>query len=460
MTFKNRREAGRLLAERLLIELQAQPGPDAPEYLVVALPRGGVPVALEVARALKAPLETLMVRKIGAPGNPEYGIGAVVEGGFHWIDERRAREAGAPPSDLSRSIESELAEAQRRVQLYRPNSAVRSIEARIREKNVILVDDGLATGVSARVACRFLKQMGAARVILATPVCVPETARALRSEADSVVCLREPSGFGSVGQFYEDFSQLTDDEVLADLAEARNIESRSALDTEIEIPLHIPDADDSPGCLSGRLLLPASSCQGLVIFAHGSGSSRRSPRNLEVALTLRAQGLGCLLFDLLTETESRDRRLVFDIPLLASRLKQVHAWVRTQASLKSLPQDLPIGFFGASTGAGAALWAAADLGEDVAAVVSRGGRPDLAASRLSQVQAPVLLIVGGADAEVLRLNELALRDLGQGALKVVTGATHLFEEPGTLSQVSELAGQWFAHWFRGAANSSPLAYSA
>jgi putative phosphoribosyl transferase len=179
---------------------------------------------------------------------------------------------------------------------------------------------------------------------------------------------------------------------------------------------------------------------GVVLFAHGSGSSRHSPRNQLTARTLQAHGFGTLLFDLLTPEESSDRRNVFDIGLLAGRLLAATQWVRGQDDVGRLPR----GYFGASTGGGAALWAAADPDNDVAAVVSRGGRPDLAGARLSSVRCPTLLIVGGADLEVLELNRGAGTRLRcPWELAIVPGATHLFEEPGAMREVDSLAAQWF-----------------
>jgi len=191
--------------------------------------------------------------------------------------------------------------------------------------------------------------------------------------------------------------------------------------------------------LRGALAIPQNA-RGLVIFAHGSGSSRFSPRNGFVAAALRERGLATLLMDLLTEDEAQDRRNVFDIPLLAERVVEAIDWAAAEPSLR----HLPIGLFGASTGAAAALVAAAERSQRVRAIVSRGGRPDLAGEALDHVRTPTLLIVGGLDFEVLNLNRMAARHLAAARLDVVPGATHLFEEPGTLEQVVELAAEWFA----------------
>ncbi|CAF0694029.1 dienelactone hydrolase family protein [Candidatus Methylacidithermus pantelleriae] len=199
--------------------------------------------------------------------------------------------------------------------------------------------------------------------------------------------------------------------------------------------------------LPGELAVPKGA-RGLVVFAHGSGSSRHSPRNRFVAERLQQTGAATLLFDLLTAEEEREDRETaefrFNIPLLTERLLQAIAWCRQQKELAALR----LGIFGASTGAAAALAAAAELGEEVDAVVSRGGRPDLATGALGRVKAPTLLIVGEWDELVLELNEQALQQLScERKLVVIPGASHLFEEPGALEQVAELAAQWFSsHW--------------
>ena len=199
--------------------------------------------------------------------------------------------------------------------------------------------------------------------------------------------------------------------------------------------------------LTGDLALPANA-RGLVVFAHGSGSSRFSPRNRRVAERLQRNGLATLLFDLLTEREDeldeRSGELRFDIPMLADRLVAIVEWLRR------LPETaaLPIGLFGASTGGGAALAAAARI--DIAAVVSRGGRPDLAGAALPHVTAPTLLIVGGSDTPVIQMNRHAQAHMrAHVVLEIVPGATHLFDEPGTLDRVADLAGAWFDRYLGG-----------
>lgn len=210
--------------------------------------------------------------------------------------------------------------------------------------------------------------------------------------------------------------------------------------SEVRSQVRIPAGSHT---LAGELAIPEAA-KGVVLFAHGSGSSRFSGRNRVVAVELRRAGLGTLLFDLLSaEEESADKttgRFRFDVALLAERLAAATVWLKSSGRAA----DLPVGYFGASTGAAAALVASAALGGAVRAVVSRGGRPDLAGGALLDVQAPTLLIVGGRDPEVLELNRNALASLRCPAeLVVIPGATHLFEEPGTLAEVSNLAAGWF-----------------
>jgi putative phosphoribosyl transferase len=213
----------------------------------------------------------------------------------------------------------------------------------------------------------------------------------------------------------------------------------------LHVKIHLADGR----WLNGDLTVPEQ-VHGLVIFAHGSGSSRLSPRNRQVAATLQQGQLATLLLDLLTADEDvadqRHGRLRFDIDLLAERLENARQWANAQDSLVALPK----GYFGASTGAAAAIQAAALSPPDIKAVVSRGGRPDLAGAALSEVNCPVLLLVGGRDRTVISLNREAYEQIpGYKKLKIVEGASHLFEEPGTLEQVADEALQWFRTYLRG-----------
>ncbi len=391
--------------------------------VVVGLPRGGVPVAFEVARALDAPLDVIIVRKLGLPAQPELGMGAIGEDGTRVLNRRVLDAARVTDRELAVVEARERSEVERRARRFRGDRARLSLVGR----TVIVVDDGLATGGTARAATHTVRALGAARVVLAVPVGSPDSVRSVSEDADDVIVLHSPPDLRSIGEWYVDFAQTPDDEVVALLAAAR-----PARQGEVSI--------EAVGVrLSGHLTLPEAA-PGVVLFAHGSGSSRHSPRNRAVARMLNEAGLGTLLFDLLTPAEADERANVFDVGLLARRLRGATAWLDAQPGC----QGLRVGYFGASTGAGAALWAAADPKADVSAVVSRGGRPDLAGARLAAVRTPTLLIVGGLDLEVLERNREAERLLNcEHKLEIVPGASHLFEEPGTLERAAQLATEWF-----------------
>ncbi|MFJ9455691.1 phosphoribosyltransferase family protein [Kitasatospora sp. NPDC101447] len=464
--FADRTDAGRRLAARL-----GHVG--GPGTVVVALPRGGVPVAAVVARALDAPLDICVIRKLGVPYQPELGMGAIGEDGVRVLNEQVIRLASVTDGQLAEVERRERAELERRARRYRGDRP----SADVRGRTVVVVDDGIATGSTARAACRIVRARGAARVVLAVPVAPRDWTDRLEEVADELVCVDTPSPFFAIGEFYADFSQTEDAEVLRLLSEARTREQERAREQEreresdpgspaaasagVDRELVLPAAGV---LLAGRLTVPPDA-RGVVVFAHGSGSGRHSPRNRYVAEYLNRAGLATLLFDLLTEAEEADRRNVFDVGLLGSRLTAVARQLnpRSDAPPESgtvpgsdappgsatVPETrgLPLGLFGASTGAAAALHTAAELGPAVRAVVSRGGRPDLAGAEvLGRVSAPTLLVVGSLDTTVLDLNRRAGSRLRcESELSVVPHATHLFEEPGTLDQVAELARNWFLH---------------
>jgi putative phosphoribosyl transferase len=425
--FRDRRDAGRRLAVRL-------EGLRDQEPVVLGLPRGGVPVADEVARLLDAPLDVIVVRKLGVPFQPELGMGAIGEDGVRILNHDVLRVAHIGADELGHVEARERAEVEARAVRFRGNRPRIDLTGR----TAIIVDDGIATGGTARAALQVARVHGAARVVLAVPVAPPSTVQELATEADEVVCLEAPARFSAVGEWYEDFSQVSDDEVvkLLTAAATRGLGDPPADAAEAgrddDVELRVGSVR-----LFGHLTIPRAPI-GLVLFAHGSGSSRHSPRNRFVAHVLNQHRLATLLFDLLSPDEEIDRRNVFDVGLLAERLVAATEWTRRQYD------SVPVGYFGASTGAAAALWAAADQGNQVGAVVSRGGRPDLARPRLGEVTAPTLLIVGGRDETVIQLNREAERWLRcEHRLEIVPGATHLFEEPGTLETVATLATEWF-----------------
>jgi putative phosphoribosyl transferase len=428
--FQDRADAGRQLGLRLAY-LRGQ------DAVILGVPRGGVPVAFEVAIALDAPLDVIVVRKLGVPSQPELAMGAIGEDGVYALDRRVLSVTRVKQEELRSVEQRERAVLEDRVGRFRAGRDRIDLNGRI----AVIVDDGIATGSTARVACGIARKLGAARVILAVPVASADVLAKL-TEPDEVVCLATPRQLTAVGYHYRDFSPTGDDEVawLLDAATDRLQSAASAtgnpgLDEDVQI--------HSDGLwLQGHLHLPESAA-GVVVFAHGSGSSRHSPRNRFVASTLQRAGLATLLLDLLSPGEALDRANVFNIELLARRLTAATGWLGNRPDTASCR----VGYFGASTGAGAALWAAAEQGEQIGAVVSRGGRPDLAGAGLALVRAPTLLIVGSADHRVLELNRRA-RALMRctNRLELVQGATHLFEEPGTLGEAAILARDWFVQY--------------
>ncbi|MGW7662537.1 phosphoribosyltransferase family protein [Streptomyces sp. NPDC054756] len=473
MRYDDRRTAGRLLAG----ELAELPGLRGRDTVVLGLPRGGVPVAAEVARSLGAPLDVLVVRKLGVPGRPEWAFGAIGEHGVRVLNQDVMAAADITSSALESVEAAERAELERRVRAYRRERKPVPVAGR----TAVVVDDGLATGATAEAACRVVRGQGAARVVLAVPVAPERSVARLRQVADAVVCPSTPWDFGSVGAWYRDFAQVPDAEVVSLLARTGGPDppagdgtpgTATAVEREVRVPAtgtgapDPPAEDNSPDTaatverevrvpaagahLGAQLGVPGGATVA-VAFAHGSGSGRHSPRNRYVAAALHRAGLATLLLDLLTDAEAHDRHNVFDILLLARRLHAASVWLRAETGL-------PVAYFGASTGAAAALEAAALSGSGIRSVVSRGGRPDLATpAALTRLRAPTLLIVGSRDREVLSLNRLAADRMHcEHRIAVVPGATHLFEEPGALRTVAELARDWITgHVGRPATGASP-----
>lgn len=452
---RDRTEAGQQLAK----QLSGYAG--RTDVLVLGLPRGGVPVAYEIAQALQAPLDVFIVRKLGVPGQKELALGAIASGGVRVLNDDVVWSLAIDEEMIDAVVAKEAQELARREQIYRGARPPLAVQG----KTVILVDDGVATGATMRAAITALRTQQPAKLIVAVGVAPPETCQELEQQVDELVCLLQPEPFWAVGLWFADFAATSDEEVRSLLAQADAAKQQAVREDCIADPPSSPSTSESQPVqitagavtLAGDLRIPPNP-QGIVLFAHGSGSSRFSPRNRAVAQMLQEGGLATLLFDLLTADEERidlrTRQLRFDIELLATRLVAATDWVLTQSPIN----QFPLGYFGSSTGAAAALIAAAQR-PAVAAVVSRGGRPDLALPVLAQVKAPTLLIVGGIDYPVIKMNRAALAHLGRNAeLKIVPGASHLFEEPGALEAVAQWARDWFQHCFaqRGAARSGPV----
>lgn len=416
--FENRVEAGKILADKLMSFSGEKP-------VILALPRGGLPVAAEIAGALHAPLDILAVKKLGAPGHPELAIGAVSEDGIPVLNEELVDALDPERRHVTKAAKMKAEEVRKQVAAYREAMPLVSIKNRF----VILVDDGLATGATMEAAIRILKNRGVKKIVVAVPVASSEAYWKLKGEVDDVVALVVPQEFYAVGLWYQDFSEVSDQDAIALLKSQGPSRETETEESTVDL---LTDA----GPLEGDLVVPKHA-KGIILFAHGSGSSRKSPRNRLVAQALQKEGFATFLFDLLTEEEARDRKNVFDIDLLAERLNLAKAWVR------EFHTRLPIGFFGASTGAAAALQAASQDPSDLFAIVSRGGRPDMALASLAHISIPTLLLVGGEDAPVIPLTRESCERLPQGRMVIIPGAGHLFEEPGKLDEVVEYAADWF-----------------
>ncbi len=353
--FTDRAEAGRLLADQI-VRTGLEVG------VVVGLAHGGVAVAAEVARRLGVPLDALAVRKVGHPMQPEFAVGATTPtGGYVRTDP------DLTPDEIERAVARARDDAvalDRRLHDRRPAVPVAGTVC-------VLVDDGVATGATMIAGVRWARAQGARSVVVAVPVAVPSTLERLQREADAVVYLQAPKVMFAVAEWYDDFRQISDEEVIAMLETAEPAPDRRTVQIEAASTV-----------LTGDLTVPPAAT-GMVVFAHGSGSSRLSPRNQQVARELTGAGLATLLFDLLEPDEAADRARVFDIELLSQRLVSATAWLGTRSDLR----ELHVGYFGASTGAAAALRAATEA-DHIRAVVSRGGRPDLAWPQLAAVRAP------------------------------------------------------------------------
>ena len=421
MLFVDRADAGRQLAQRLR-HLRCT------DAVVLALPRGGVPVAFEVARELQAPLDVIVVRKLGVPFQPEYGFGAIGEDGARIIDDRVVRQARLTRQEIASVEARERDRLNRRLGQLRGDRAPVPLAGR----TAVVVDDGIATGSTARAACLAARARGASRVIVAVPVGSVQAVASLRRDADEVICVHTPVPFTAIGDWYGDFSQVADAEFTGLLGQAPTYAgTRNAAPDPAEVRW---SRASGPGRWSSR---PARA---------GGVRPRQRQQQAQPAYQFVAaanRALGTLLVDLLTPRGTQpgqrvQRRAARDPPAITR-------WLSGQPGTGGLP----VGYFGASTGAAATLAAVtATPRPRVAAIVSRGGRPDLVGGRLAQVQTPTLLIVGGADKVVLDLNQRARAQLKcESRLAVIPGATHLFCEPGALGQVTDLAGDWFGGHF-------------
>jgi len=441
---RDRREGGKLLAREL-----ARFRREAP--IVLGLARGGVPVALEVARALEAPLGVMAVQRVGADEFPECTVAAVAEDGALYLRPHSYRTAAVSEVEAVELAGRAAVEVAHRARAYLGNAPAPSLAGR----TVVLVDDGVATGATALAAQRAARGRGAARVILAAPTVAAVALPELESELDEVVALDWPHPFMSVGAWYERLEPTSDQEVMDCIRRGAAREPRRIWNGEPpqspEPPaplarevLTIPCEGNRPPGLEADLVVPLGAT-GIVVFA--TGSVRESPRYRVISRALHRLGLATLRCDLLDPAERHGRGtwLPSDLGLLASRIALVTRHVSAHPATRGLQR----GLYAAAAGAAAALTVAAEAPDLVEAVVVRAGELDLVpAPLLAGIRAPVLLIVGSRDESGLSANREAFTHLPTAELAVVPGATDLFHEPGALDATARLAAAWYQRWLR------------
>lgn len=410
--YRNREDAGQQLGD-VLVSMGYR------NAVVLGIPRGGVPVAAEVARKLDGQLGVVVARKLRAPAQPELAIGAVTADGATWINEPLAEDCRADQRYLDKEIAIQIAEAKHREDAFDGHRRP-PVEGRV----VVIVDDGIATGATAIAAARSMRKSAAKEVVLAVPVAPPDTVHALRNEFDAIICPRIERDFWAIGQFYDDFRQVGDDQVKAMLerfaAQPDTIEGRARRGT-IE--------------LAARLRVPAPGAP-LVTFVHGLGSSKDSPRNVVIAERLFDNGFATLLFDLSGHGDSGPGR-EGDIGAYVQDLGAAVTWAEAQGAADTQRNAIA----GSSLGAVVALRATLEGVVRPAALVLRA--PPIRPEEYAGLDVPTLVIVGSADQLASWAREAA-RTCPAIELRVVPGAGHLFEEKGTLAEATRITVEWLA----------------
>jgi putative phosphoribosyl transferase len=416
--FADRRDAGRRLAA-VLGEFRYQ------NPVVVGIPRGGMPVAAEIARALGAPLEVIGLCALAPLGDPNCAIGVVAERDISVIDQHAVHELRLGADELDAAVEHARHQLDDQLSRYYPSQR----RLAVAERAVLLIDDGLVSSGSVQAAARSLRARGATRIVLAVPVAESKSAIAAREWVDEVVCLQYQREPGALRFWYDDFSRTSEQEVRALVGEHAGAGAR---DVAIEV---------APGAvLSGDLTVPwGAYARGAILLAQGSRSTPLV-RSQSLAAALNKAGLATLLLDLLVPGEQVDPTDMFDLDVLAQRLVAATNWVRCQPETARLA----LGYFGTDYGSAAALVAAAKLRAGICAVVSCDGHPDAAQSWLGEIIAPVLAIVSEPDTSVLRRTRDAQRQLRCATeLAVVQPPSQAFEGPDAVDRVAGLAIEWF-----------------
>jgi putative phosphoribosyl transferase len=443
--FLDREQGGRQLAAKLdRYRLQSP--------VVLGIARGGIPVAFEVARFLGAPLEPLAVRRIALPGCAGVAAGAVAEGGIAFLSPDALLVSPTAEPDAVEAAARAAEELEHDVAAWRGRRPPPDLVGR----TVLLVDDGVASGASARAAARAVRRWGAVRVVLAAPVVAAARASGLREEVDDLVAVELPLDCLAVAPWYDRFPSLSDEDVASYLARARR-QSRGRdeappSDAAADGGEHLVEVPVEGSRTLDAALAAPEDARGLAVIVGGGAAAHGHPRDAAVADRLRRGGFATLRPRLLTAAEADEDagsgRYGVDVGLLGRRLELVTRWAATASPARGLP----LGYFGVGAGAAAALAAAAEF-QPVAAVVSCGGRVDLVErATLARVRAPVLVVVGTAgggpraaekDERALAIGRAALDALPDARLAVVRGATHRMSEPGSFALVARLTAEWF-----------------
>lgn len=426
--FRNRIDAGRRLAEALR-------GYQRSDAVVLGIPRGGVPVAAEVARILGLPLDVVVARKLGAPGQPELAIGAVTANGGLYLNQDLIRDLRVDQAYLDHEVERKCAEARDREGRFRGGRPGPALAGRI----VIVVDDGLATGATIRAAVQSVRHAGPEKLIVAVPVGAPESCASLRGDVDELVCLWAPDYFMAVGQFYDDFSPTEDDEV------ERILRAASSHTPATDTPREITFRNSSGRRLAGTLLLPRSvERPPVVVFAHGFNSSRRSSRNLMIAERLVASGLAAFLIDFTGHGDSDGEIREATVKQMADDLRSAIDHISAESAVDAGR----IGLSGSSSGGIVSVLEAA-RDERVRVLVLRSVPAGDLFEPAARIRATTLVIAGEADIPIVE-EDRALAEVIDGPhhFEVIPHAGHLFDGPGEMERVSDLSVNWFVSHLR------------
>lgn len=415
-TFTNRTSAAQLLADHLEDLRHLNP-------VVLGIPRGAVPMTKIIADRLDAEMDVVLVKKIGHPRHPEFALGSVTEDGDVILGSG-ALQYGMIEEDLSEQAKTIAVRLQETRAHYRNHAPAVSL----RDRNVVIVDDGIATGATMTAAVEFVRRARARQIIVATPVASSQAVERLEAEGVEVRVLKVPETFGAVGYYYENFAQVSD----AEIGEFFRI-----LPREIEV------SEDGVR-LKATLGLPQKP-RGLVLFAHGTGHGRQSPKNQYIAEAFNREGYATLLVDLMTPEEADDDLNRFEIGLLVHRLRACLNWARTQKELSTVPFAL----YGTHTGTAAALMLAAQSSHAIDAIVSRSGRPDLVTEILPQLSVPTLFLVGAEDRSVLRLHEQAFMQMhGERKLHPIREAGAFIDTDLQMEEIVRESLRWVERNFR------------